>query len=100
VIGVRSILRKGVEIDTSVLMGADSYPAMKPGDPASPPIGIGEGTKISRAIVDKDARIGRDVRIAGRAGAEDRHEDLYSVIDGIVVVTKNAVIPDGTEITA
>ena len=41
-----------------------------------------------------------EVRIEGREGAEDRHEELYSVVDGIVVVTKNAVIPDGTEITA
>jgi len=100
VIGVRSILRKGVEIDASVLMGADAYPAMKPGDPSFPPLGIGEGTVIRRAIVDKDARIGREVHIEGREGAGERHEDFYSVVDGIVVITKNAVIPDGMEITA
>jgi len=100
VIGVRSILRKGVEIDASILMGADAYPSMKPGDSDLPPLGIGEGSVIRRAIVDKDARIGRDVRIEGREGAEDRHEEDYSIVDGIVVITKNAVIPDGTEITA
>ncbi len=100
VIGVRSILRKGVEIDASILMGADAYPSMRPGDSDLPPLGIGEGSVIRRAIVDKDARIGRDVRIEGREGAEDRHEEDYSIVDGIVVITKNAVIPDGTEITA
>lgn len=100
VVGVRTIIRKGVEIDASVLMGADSYPSMKPGEPGLPPIGIGEGTVIRRAIVDKDARIGREVRIEGGECADDRHEEDYSIIDGIVVITKNAVIPDGTEITA
>ncbi|MFC1628629.1 glucose-1-phosphate adenylyltransferase [Gemmatimonadota bacterium] len=100
VIGVRSILRKGVEIDTSVLMGADSYPAMRPGDTDLPPLGIGEGAIIRRAIIDKDARIGRNVRIEGREGAEDRHEEDYSIVDGIVVIAKKAVIPDGMEITA
>ena len=99
-IGVRSILRKGVEIDASVLMGADTYPSERPGESDLPPLGIGEGTVIRRAIVDKDAMIGRNVRIVGREGAEDRHEDDYSVVDGIVVITKKAVIPDGTEITA
>lgn len=100
VIGVRSIIRRGVEIRESVLMGADAYPSMKPGTGEGIPIGIGEETTIRRAIIDKDARIGRSVRIEGRAGSEDRDEEHYYVRDGIVVVPKGAVIPDNTRIRA
>ena len=63
-----------------------------------PPIGIGEDTVIEQAIVDKNARIGRGVRIVNEAGDTERDGDGYQIREGIVVVTKNAVIPDGTVI--
>jgi glucose-1-phosphate adenylyltransferase len=98
VIGVRSVIRKGVEIRDSVIMGADSYPAMRPGDSDGIPIGIGHGTTIRNAIIDKDARIGENVVIEGRDGIEDRDEEHFSVREGIVVVPKNAAIPGKTRI--
>ena len=63
VVGIRQLIRKGAEIRDSVLMGADSYPSARPEDADSVPLGIGEGTTIRRAIVDKDAQIGRNVVI-------------------------------------
>jgi glucose-1-phosphate adenylyltransferase len=98
VIGVRSVIRKGVEIRDSVIMGADSYPAMRPGDSDGIPIGIGHGTTIRNAIIDKDARIGENVVIEDRDGIEDRDEEHFSVREGIVVVPKNAAIPGKTRI--
>jgi glucose-1-phosphate adenylyltransferase len=61
-------------------------------------VGIGQGTRIERAIIDKNARIGQGVTIRSHAGEEDRDEDQYSIRDGIVVIPKNATVPDGSTI--
>jgi glucose-1-phosphate adenylyltransferase len=98
VVGIRQLIRKGAEVRDSVLMGADSYPSVRPDDADGVPMGIGEGTGIRRAIIDKDARIGRNVVIEGKEGVEDRDEDHFYVRDGIVVIPKGAVIPDKTRI--
>ena len=61
------------------------------------PVGIGESTVIKRAIVDKNARIGRNVQIVNKEDVQEaEREDLgFYIRSGIVVVLKNAVIPDG-----
>jgi glucose-1-phosphate adenylyltransferase len=65
-----------------------------------PHIGIGPNTIIRGAIIDKNVRIGKDVRLLNQAGIENKDGDdgSYYIRDGIVIVPKNAVIPDGTEI--
>ena len=63
-----------------------------------PPLGIGEGTVIRRAIVDKNCRIGAGVRIENAAGVRDADGEQHYVRDGIVIIPKDAVIPDGTVI--
>jgi glucose-1-phosphate adenylyltransferase len=100
VVGVRSLIRKGAEIHDTVLLGADEYPRSLPEDGSPVPIGIGEDSEIRRAIVDKNARIGRGVHIEGREGSVDREEEHFYVRDGIVVIPKNAVLPDKTRIKA
>jgi glucose-1-phosphate adenylyltransferase len=80
----------------SLVMGADPYPPAGP--PGSPPLGIGEGTLIDGAIIDKNARIGCNVRIANANGVAEAEGRGWAIREGIVVVTKNAVIPDGTTI--
>ncbi|MFO7767392.1 MAG: glucose-1-phosphate adenylyltransferase [bacterium] len=100
VVGIRAVIRRGAEVRDTVIMGGDLYPDTKAGEQDIPPIGIGEGARIRRAIIDKNARIGRDVVIEGKEGIEDRDEDHFSVRDGIVVIPKNTVIPDGTRIKA
>ncbi len=96
IIGIRSVLRAGAEVNRSVTMGADYF---EHGTMRGPlPLGIGPGTRIDCAIIDKNARVGKDVIIQGGPTLKDRMEHNYAVVDGIVVVLKNATIPDGTVI--
>ena len=95
VIGIRSVVRKSI-IRRSLVMGTDAYPP--PGPPGAPPIGIGEGSIIERAIVDKNARIGRNVRIVNEKGVREGEGPDWVIREGILVIPKNAVIPDGTVI--
>ena len=69
-----------------------------PSPPGAPPVGIGEGTLIQDAIIDLNARIGRNTRIVNKDGVKEAKGDSWVIRDGIVVVPKNAVIPDGTTI--
>lgn len=93
VVGVRSSIRRAT-VRRSLLMGVDPYPPPSP--PGAPPIGIGEGTLIEDAIVDKNARIGREVRITSAAGRADAEGPGWVIRDGLVVIPKNAVVADGT----
>jgi len=101
VVGLRSIVGPGVRISRSVIMGADFYEdeahceANRRSD--VPDVGIGSGSTIEGAIVDKNARIGRNVVIRPHPEfIEMVEEENYVIRDGIVIVPKNAVIPDGT----
>jgi glucose-1-phosphate adenylyltransferase len=95
IIGVRTTMTRAT-VRRSLVMGADPYPPAGP--PGSPPLGIGEGTLIDGAIIDKNARIGCNVRIANANGVAEAEGRGWAIREGIVVVTKNAVIPDGTTI--
>ncbi|MEL6854174.1 MAG: glucose-1-phosphate adenylyltransferase, partial [Cyanobacteria bacterium J06607_13] len=104
VIGLRQRIGADCEIDSALLIGADYYEKMDL-DKEVPktdqiPIGIGEGSVIRRAIIDKNARIGRNVKIINKDNVEEaeREADGYYIRSGIVVVLKNAVIPDNTVI--
>jgi glucose-1-phosphate adenylyltransferase len=102
VIGIRSRIETGCMIDNALLMGADYYESplerAKTLESGKVPLGVGANTTIRRAIVDKNARIGRNVQIANKDRVtEGRREELGFVIENeIVVVIKNATIPDGT----
>lgn len=101
VIGIRSRIETGCVIDNALLMGSDYYESpserMKNLESGKVPLGVGANTTILRAIVDKNARIGRNVRIVNKDRVDEAsREDLGFVIrSGIVVVIKNATIPDG-----
>lgn len=102
VIGLRSRLSKGVQIEASFLMGADYYQALdemrQDMNAGLPRVGIGEGAVIKQAIVDKNVRIGADVRLINAEGTQniDGEGGSYFIRDGIIIVPKNAVIRDGT----
>lgn len=102
VIGIRSFIGRGTHIHRAVLLGSDYYAWQDPEDrsPAQGPArpGIGEGTRIENAIVDKNASIGKGCVIVNQAGLQERDGEGYYIRDGIVVITKNATIPDGTVI--
>lgn len=97
IIGLRSVIDKKVHIKNSVMMGADYYEYESP-EPQPVPLGIGEGSVIEGAIIDKNARIGRHVTIKNAKNVREVDEDCYSIRDGIVIIPKDAVIPDGTVI--
>ena len=99
VIGIRTRIGKETEIESTYIMGSDYYetiPEMAHSiERGIPKLGIGERCKIKNAIVDKDCRIGDDVIITGGAHLPDSDHALFTVKDGIVVVKKGAVLPDG-----
>ena len=104
VIGLRSRISKGVQMEASFMMGADFYQTFedmrRDHGRNLPRVGIGEGTIIKRAIIDKNARIGNNARLLNEAGttAADGPNGSYYIRDGIIIVPKNAVVPDGTVI--
>jgi glucose-1-phosphate adenylyltransferase len=95
IVGMRTMMRNA-EVRRSLIMGNDPYPP--PGPAGAPPIGIGDGSLIQDAILDKNARIGRNVRIVNARAVQSAEGPDWVIRDGIVVIAKDAVIPDGTSI--
>lgn len=99
VVGIRTRIGVGTTILNSYIMGSDFYETLveiqHDIDHGLPKIGIGERCYIKNAIVDKNCRIGNDVRINGGPHLPDGDHSLYTVKDGIVVIKKGAVLPDG-----
>ncbi len=102
VLGIRSRVGRGVRITDSLMLGADYYETLdeieQAGSRGVPPLGIGSDTVIQNAIVDKNARIGNGVRIVNESGVSERDGDGYYIREGIVIVPKAGVVPDGTTI--
>jgi glucose-1-phosphate adenylyltransferase len=94
VIGIRSVIQSGATIRNSIVMGADYFELGRT-DSSQPAMGIGKNCVIDRAIIDKNARIGDGVVITPEGKAQNLDADNYFIRDGIVVVPKNAVIPEG-----
>lgn len=104
IVGERSRLDVGVELKDTLMMGADSYQT----EPeiasllaeGKVPVGIGKSTKIRNCIVDKNAKIGKDVVIMNKDGVEeaDRPEEGFYIRSGITIIMEKATIKDGTVI--
>ncbi len=99
VIGIRSRIGHGTTLVSTYLMGSDYYETISEIAQAHaggyPLLGIGDRCYIKNAILDKNVRIGNDVRINGGQQLENSDHSLYTVKDGIVVVKKGSVIPNG-----
>ncbi len=102
VIGIRSRVGRGASVRESLLLGADYYQTLAEIETdekqGRPPLGVGEDSEILGAIVDKNARIGRGVKVLNESGTEHADAETHCVRDGVVVIPKNAVVPDGTVI--
>jgi len=97
IVGVRSVIESGATIRNSVIMGADFYEELaERTDRNVPPIGIGRNSVVDRAIIDKNARIGENVVITPDGKAPNVDSENYYIRDGVVVIPKNAVLPDGS----
>ena len=102
IIGIRSRIEHGARLDGVLMMGADFYQTLEELqadiDRGFPRIGVGSTSIIRRAIIDKNARIGEGVQILNVTGRSSAEGEGYVIRDGIVIVPKNGVIPDGTVI--
>ena len=100
VVGVRSTIAPGCDIRETVIMGADAYESAESiarhAAKGIPPVGIGRGCRIRRAIIDKNARIGADSVITPDNKPADFDSENFCVREGIVVIPKDAVIPAGS----
>ncbi|OUW48410.1 MAG: glucose-1-phosphate adenylyltransferase [Synechococcus sp. TMED187] len=101
VLGVRSRVENNVVLQDSLLMGSDFFESTSEREElrqnGGTPLGVGEGSTVKRSILDKNTRIGRNVTIVNKDNVEeaDRPELGFYIRNGIVVVVKNATIPDG-----
>jgi glucose-1-phosphate adenylyltransferase len=102
IIGVRSRIGRNVTLRQTVLIGADQMEtAAQRTENQSlrrPDVGVGDGCVIERAILDKDCRIGRNVRIINRRGLQNAEEAHYVIRDGIIVIPNGMTVPDDTVI--
>lgn len=102
VVGIRTRIGKGSVISNTYIMGSDYYQTLDELDKANtegrPQMGIGENCVIDRAIIDKNCSIGNNVHIKGGDHLPDGDFEKYTVKDGIVVVKKGVVLPDGFNI--
>jgi len=97
VVGIRTMVQPGAQINRSVLLGADYFeddeaaPAKQPG----PKLGVGRDVVLDRVIVDKNARIGDGARLVNQSGIDHADGRGYYIRNGIIVVPKDGVIPPG-----
>jgi glucose-1-phosphate adenylyltransferase len=102
VIGLRCIVEPGTVLNRTILLGSDYYESMESiayyESLGHPRLGIGSNCRIENTIIDKNARIGNGVVISPAGKPENVDHPLYYIRDGIVIIPKNGVIPDGTVI--
>jgi glucose-1-phosphate adenylyltransferase len=102
IVGLRTVVGEGTELNRVVTLGSDDYESEESvvahEREGKPRIGIGAHCKIENAIIDKNARIGNNVTISPAGKPESVDHELYYIRDGIVIVPKNTIIPNGTVI--
>ncbi len=102
IVGIRTRIGKGTVIIGSYIMGDDYFETLEEIEISRhnkiPIMGIGERCYIKNAIIDKNSRIGNDVKIIGSESLPDADDDLFTVKNGIVVIKKGAILPDGFSI--
>ena len=102
IIGLRSRIDTGVRIEQSIIMGSDRFESLNEIQEnltsGKPHLGIGRDTSIKNAIVDKNVRIGKNVRLVNESGVDyaDGPNGIYYIRDGIIIVPKGATVPDDT----
>jgi glucose-1-phosphate adenylyltransferase len=100
IIGIRSTVGPGSHLTRTIMMGSDYYESAESiaenAAAGRPPLGVGANTRIENAILDKNARIGSNVVISPAGKPDNVDHALYYVRDGVVIIPKNGVVPDGT----
>jgi glucose-1-phosphate adenylyltransferase len=98
VVGIRTLIQDGSTVRRSVLLGADFYDADGSAPPRrdAPRLGIGKNVVLDKVIVDKNARVGDDVRLVNEAGVQEADGNGYYIRSGVIIVPKDGVIKPGT----
>ena len=102
IIGLRARIDEATKIENSIIMGADYFESideLKSNLTAGKPhIGVGSNSIVRRAIIDKNARIGKNVQLVNQHNIDhaDGENGCFFIREGIIIVPKNATIPDGT----
>jgi len=102
-VGIRSVVQSGAVLESVVMLGADYYETLDDLEENNrlgrPALGIGQNSRIKHAILDKNVRIGKNVRLdpTGLPDTEDVDQDIL-IRDGVLIVCKNAIVPDGFEL--
>jgi len=101
-VGVRSMIAAGSQLTRTIMLGCDNYESEADVLDAEargiPPMGVGKFTRIENTIIDKGARIGENCTITPNGKPQNLDHPLYYIRDGIVIIPKNGVIPNGTVI--
>jgi glucose-1-phosphate adenylyltransferase len=95
IIGIRGVIRDGVKLDRVYFMGADYFELVPQAEIL---IGLGENCEMKNVILDKNVRVGKNVRLINKDGISEYQDEYVIIKDGIIVVPKNATIPDDYEI--
>lgn len=99
IVGIRSVVGRNTHISASMIVGNDFYEsAFREALGSKPALGIGSDCVVRKAIIDKNVRIGNRVKIINAKNQKSADGEEFSIRDGIVVIHKGAVIPDGTTI--
>jgi glucose-1-phosphate adenylyltransferase len=102
IVGLRTVVGAGTELNRVIGLGSDYYESKESVDrherEGKPRIGIGSNCKIENAIIDKNARIGNNVKISPAGKPDELDHELCYIRDGIIIIPKNAIIPHGTVI--
>jgi len=102
IVGLRSLVDEGSHISRTMIMGADYFESLESirqnAAENRPRVGIGKGTRIDHAIIDKNARIGDHCTITPADKPDTVDHPLYCIRDGIVIIPKDTVVPHGTVI--
>jgi glucose-1-phosphate adenylyltransferase len=99
IVGLRTVVESGTELDRVVILGSDDYESSRAGEADTRPrLGIGANCRIENAIIDKNARVGDGVTISPAGKPERVDHALYYIRDGIVIIPRKCVIPPGTVI--
>lgn len=100
IIGIRSTVGPGSYLTRTIVMGSDDYESAESiaenAAAGRPRLGIGSNTRVENAIIDKNARIGSHVVITPAGKPENVDHPMYFIRDGVVIIPKNGVVPDGT----
>lgn len=95
VIGIRSVIGPGCTLERVVVNGAGAFDFSDPNRAERVPLGIGEFSILRHAIVDRDARVGRGVKLLNERNLQEYRDDYIQVRDGVIIVPRLGCVPDG-----